>query len=128
MAKAKVDYEGVFAAQMDEAGIEYERQFAFAAPQRRWRSDFHIPAHKLLIEIDGILYKGYAGHQTGSGMQGDLFKHNSSSVMGYTTLRFSPAMVMGTAKEDRKDKPLMPKAIDVLNDWIRSRSDKPSTP
>lgn len=121
MPKAKVDYEAVLAAQLDEAGIDYVQQFAFAAPARKWRSDFCIPHHKLLIEVDGILYKGYAGHQTGSGMQGDLYKHNYSAAMGYTTLRFTPAMVMGNAKEDRRNKPKMERAIDTITRYIAAR-------
>lgn len=83
--------EDLFAIQLKAAGIEHEREYRFN-PDRRWRSDFHIPAHKLLIEIEGGLYVN-GGHSRGAAYEKNLEKYNSCVLLGYRLLRYSPRMV-----------------------------------
>lgn len=58
--------------------------------KRRWRSDFRIG--KLLIEVEGGGWiKGR--HTRGAGFEQDMEKYNAAALLGYTVLRFSPAMI-----------------------------------
>ena len=116
-SSTRIDYEGMLARELDDAGIRYEREFRFH-PVRQWRSDFYLPDYALLVEIDGILYRTAGRHQTGSGYQNDLLKMNEATCMGYTCLRFTPAMVKGTAKNTTKGSPLMERAIDTITRFI----------
>ena len=43
------------AAQLDRAGIAYERQFRFD-PARKWKSDFYLRHYNILIEADGSVW------------------------------------------------------------------------
>lgn len=85
------------AAQLDQAGIPYEREVRFAPP-RKWRADFAVRNRHaigyggLLVEIDGGAY--VAGrHTRGAGFERDCEKLNAAALLGYRVLRFTPAMV-----------------------------------
>ena len=85
------DGENEFALHLRVHKIENIREFRFN-PERRWRADFLITGHKLLIEIEGGTWIG-GRHTTGPGFLKDVEKYNSMTVMGYRLLRFTPEMV-----------------------------------
>lgn len=119
MRAKKPNGEDILAEQLRWAGYDFEREFEFAKPKRKWRSDFYIKDKKLLVEIDGISYNKVGGrHQMGIGYQGDCEKLNEAVVAGYAVLRFTPAMVRGKAKRSIKGKPLMETAIDTIDRFV----------
>lgn len=93
----------LLSVQLEQAGIPFEREYAFAKEQgRRWRADFMVVDRRelaemqemenLLVEIDGGGY--VAGrHTRGEGFAADLEKLNAAVLLGYRVLRFTPAMV-----------------------------------
>lgn len=113
MAASKHNYEAELQCHLDFAGYDYIREYLIAPP-RRWRSDFLICNHSLLLEVDGVLYRGAGRHQTATGFQGDCEKMNVATQLGFRILRFTPKMVMGTATWGKSKTP-MPKAIDVID-------------
>jgi hypothetical protein len=98
--------EQTLAVQLEQAGIPFEREFAFAPP-RKWRADFAIVGRfdmklganliwgmtaKLLIEIDGGGYV-QGRHSRGAGMEKDAEKASAAAILGYRVLRMTPAQV-----------------------------------
>lgn len=82
---------------LKELGLRYEREYQFH-PDRKWRSDFCIRPHWILVEIEGAVWTS-GRHTRGSGFIKDLEKYNTCSVLGYRLLRFSTADVLtGYAK------------------------------
>jgi very-short-patch-repair endonuclease len=72
-------------------GVEFEREYRFAPP-RRWRADFCVPSHRLLIEVEGGVYSN-GRHSRGSGFEADCEKYNAAAMDGWTVLRYSTRMV-----------------------------------
>ena len=101
--------EHLLSVQLEQAGIDYHREFVFAPADwcrangyltptgrpRMWRADFTIepilPA-RLLVEIDGGGY--VAGrHSRGAGMEKDAEKQSAAAILGYRVIRCTPAQV-----------------------------------
>ena len=86
--------EETLAAQLQAAGIPYEREYRFAPP-RRWRADFWISQgleYDLLVEIDGGAF--IAGrHSRGTGVEADCEKMSAAAILGYRVLRMTPRQV-----------------------------------
>jgi len=60
-------------------------------PTRRWRADFANPTLKIIIEIEGGVFKGIGGgHNRGAGYRKDLEKYNAATILGYRLLRYLP--------------------------------------
>ena len=59
---------------------------------RRWQADFAWPAMKLLVEVEGGIYRN-GRHVRPVGFAKDCDKYNTATLMGYRVLRFTPAMV-----------------------------------
>jgi very-short-patch-repair endonuclease len=89
------------AAQLEQAGIPFEREFRFAPP-RRWRADFAVAAFApgifdpswpmVLVEIDGGAY--VAGrHTRGVGFEADAEKASAAAILGYRVIRLTPRQV-----------------------------------
>jgi hypothetical protein len=84
--------------QLEQAGIpRWEREYRFAIP-RRWRFDFAWPVSYVsgawrptAVEVEGGAFTG--GHRRGSRADLDCEKANAAALMGWTVLRFTPAMV-----------------------------------
>jgi hypothetical protein len=90
----------LLAAQLEQAGIPFEREVRFAPP-RRWRADFcavlpkdYAPPHwkpPILIEVEGGSFTG--GHKRGKAYESDCDKQNAAMDLGFRVYRFTPAMV-----------------------------------
>src|SRR5690625_1689138 len=109
--------EETLALMLDDSGIEYQREFRFAAEHvgmgagirhrldeaglKDWRADFLIVGTPLLVEVEGITHFGrnkngtmkLGRHQTGAGIEGDLLKYEAAMRIGYTVYRCSQHMV-----------------------------------
>lgn len=67
--------------------------------KRRWRADFAILEHKILIEVEGgIWVRGR--HNRASGYIKDMEKYNTATSMGFRVLRFQPSDLLKTETLD----------------------------
>ena len=91
-ARRMSNAELLLATQLDQAGIQFVREFRFAPP-RRWRADFSLyGAGPILVEIDGGGY--VAGrHSRGAGMEKDAEKQSAAAILGYRVIRCTPSQV-----------------------------------
>ena len=80
----------LLAAQLEQAGIPFEREFV-VAPPRKYRADFFI-GHDLLIEVEGGAWVN-GRHSRGSGMENDCEKSALAAARGYRFMRVTPAQV-----------------------------------
>lgn len=63
------------------------------APPRKFKFDWAYPDLRLAIEREGgIWIKGGGRHNRPTGYLKDLEKYNLAAVMGWTVLRYTPAM------------------------------------
>ena len=83
--------EATLAQHLKAHGVSFEQEFKFH-PDRKWRADFHIVGHKLLVEVEGGIWSG-GRHTRGKGYIGDMEKYNAAVGMGYRVLRFSTEQV-----------------------------------
>lgn len=93
----------LFAVQLDDAGIQYEREYK-CIPGRRLAYDFFVAtANKplyLLVELQGGTWMGKSGHNTGRGIARDIEKLNLATLNDYALMQFTTDMVEdGTALE-----------------------------
>jgi very-short-patch-repair endonuclease len=66
-----------------------ESQYKFH-PERGWKSDFAYPSHRLLIEIEGGIWRrGGGAHSHPSNILRDIEKYNAAALLGFYVLRFS---------------------------------------
>ena len=85
--------EVLFALQLREAGIPYEREVK-PIKGRRYRYDFFFQPD-LLVEVNGGTFR-HMGHSTGNGIQRDYDKINAGVLAGYRVLMFSGEDVQGS--------------------------------
>lgn len=85
--------EVLFALQLREAGIPYDREVK-PIKGRQYRFDFFFQPD-LLVEINGGTYQ-HMGHSSPLGIQRDYDKHNQAVLEGYRVLLFSGEDVTGT--------------------------------
>ena len=72
-----------FAAMCVAAGLpEPTPEYRFH-PVRKWRADYGWPAHKLLLEVEGLGGR----HQFMSGFIKDCEKYTEAALCGYRVLR-----------------------------------------
>lgn len=84
----------LLAWQMDQAGIQYVREFRFDAA-RRWRLDFVLLGKKgqqFAVEVEGGTWSG-GRHVRGKGFAEDCEKYNAAGLHGWTVLRVTSEMV-----------------------------------
>lgn len=89
MSESELERELAF--QMRAAKIVYEREFC-AVPGRRFRWDFVVPHHCLLIEVDGGTWSN-GRHSRGSGIEKDCEKQSLAAVNGWLVIRVTGAQV-----------------------------------
>lgn len=78
---------GLLVQVADRLGVSGALEFAFAAPERRWRFDAAWPSVKVALEIDGGTWMGKGGHTTGAGHRKDREKSNAAQIRGWMVLR-----------------------------------------
>jgi hypothetical protein len=71
-------------------GIDFVREYEFAKP-RKYRADFYI-APALLIEVEGGTWSG-GRHTRPSGYAEDCAKYNLATILGFSVLHYTTAMV-----------------------------------
>lgn len=64
--------------------LEFEYRFD---PDRRWLSDFAIPAFRVLLEYEGGLFMERSGHNSHTGIQRDVDKYNRAQALGWKVIR-----------------------------------------
>lgn len=76
--------------------VEVEYRFC---KDRLWRADYYIPEWRILLEIEGGLYiRGR--HSRGAGMEEDILKYDTATMLGFRVLRFSTGQILsGTARQ-----------------------------
>lgn len=72
----------------NEKALTLETEFRFC-PERKFRSDFAIPAHKILIEYEGGIFTPNSGHNSHSGIQRDIDKYQLAQKLGYRVIRLT---------------------------------------
>jgi very-short-patch-repair endonuclease len=87
----------LLAKHLRELGLIFATEVRFH-PERRWRWDFTLPAHRIALEIEGATW--VAGrHTRGKGYQADCDKANHGTMLGWRLLRFTTQDVLrGRAK------------------------------
>ena len=83
--------EELFAAQLERAGVEYERELMLI-PGRKFRFDFVFSDHNLVAEIEGAIWTG-GRHTSGAGFLKDCEKYNLLVEHGWQLLRFPSNLV-----------------------------------
>lgn len=83
--------EATLAQHLKAHGVSFEQEFRFH-PDRKWRADFHIVGHMLLVEVEGGIWSG-GRHTRAKGYIGDMEKYNAAVALGYRVLRFSTEQV-----------------------------------
>ena len=84
--------EDLLAKQLDEAHINYEREYK-AIEGRRYKHDFYITGADILVEIQGGLWMKKGGHTSGVGVSNDCEKLCLSVLAGYRPLLVTAAHV-----------------------------------
>lgn len=67
--------------------LHIETEYKFHA-EKKWRSDWAIPALKILIEFEGIIC-AKSRHTTITGYSNDATKYREASKLGYIILRYT---------------------------------------
>lgn len=77
-------------------------------PVRKWRADYCIPKHKIILEVEGGVWLN-GRHTRAAGFIKDMEKYNTATSMGYSVLRVLPKKLM--SKE----------TIDLLKETIKNK-------
>lgn len=72
----------------NERAVTLEREYKFS-PDRKYRSDFAIPALKILIEYEGGIFMPRGGHNSHTGIQRDIDKYALAQRLGFTVIRLT---------------------------------------
>ena len=95
--KGHESQEEMFATQLQQVGIQFERQVLFAKAEmgRLWKLDFGFRPYMLAVEIEGIVPRRVGNEFVAGGRHGsvagiieDMDKYNSAALLGWTVLRF----------------------------------------
>lgn len=83
-------WEDLFLFQLRTAGLPKPReQFKFH-DTRRWTTDFAWPEKRLIVEIEGGIWRrGGGAHTHPSNVLRDIEKYNAAALLGYRLFRFS---------------------------------------
>lgn len=75
----------------EKTGFTLEQEYRFH-PKRRYRADFALLSHKILIEIEGGVFTKQA-HGSVSGILRDMEKYTLAAVHGWRVLRYTPGNI-----------------------------------
>lgn len=85
--------EEVLAHQLTQAGVRGVQREYRAVPGRRWRWDFAIPSHRLLVEVQGAVWK-FGAHTSGVGVTRDCEKLSNAVALGWSQLSVTTSHVL----------------------------------
>ena len=71
---------------------DYEREYEFLAPERKWRFDCAWPDETVAVELDGGTWSG-GRHTRGTGYRNDCEKLNAATGLGWAVFRFTTDML-----------------------------------
>jgi len=91
-----------------ELGVDCVTEFRFH-PIRRWKADYAILEHKILLEVEGAVWV-QGRHTRGSGFVKDMLKYNTATSMGYSVLRVVPKDLLGAG------------TLDLIKETIKNRN------
>jgi very-short-patch-repair endonuclease len=74
-------------------GIAYECQFRIPGLGRRYIYDFAFPAQKLVVEVQGAIFKPQTAHTSGTGITRDCNKLNLATIAGWRCLQVTSNMI-----------------------------------
>ena len=75
-----------------ELGLDCIAEYRFH-PVRKWRADYAILSHKILIEQEGGVFS-FGRHTRGAGYLKDMEKYNNATALGFKILRFTPSQLL----------------------------------
>jgi len=113
---AKSQYERIFARQLEEAGLHFEREFKFHQG-RGWRCDFANPDWMIMVEVEGGIYSR-GRHTRGSGFVKDCEKYNTATLLGWRVYRI-PATWIATGRNLRPNT----QGIELVQQAVKAVSD-----
>ena len=85
--------EQTLAYQIRIAGLITPETEYRAIPERRFRFDFAWPSRKLLVEVQGGIWKKKGGQSTGQGINRDTEKANLATLAGWRVMAFTPNQI-----------------------------------
>jgi very-short-patch-repair endonuclease len=72
----------------NEQAVKLEEEYRFHR-ERRYRSDFAIPALKVLLEYEGGIFMDRGGHNSPAGIQRDIDKYSLAQKEGWRVIRLT---------------------------------------
>lgn len=72
----------------NEKALTLKKEYQFSE-DRRFRSDWAIEAHKILIEFEGGIFMECGGHNSARGIQRDIDKYALAEKLGYKVIRLT---------------------------------------
>lgn len=72
----------------NQLGLKVVKEYKFH-PTRRWRADYAILEHKIIIEVEGGVWTG-GRHTSGVGFTKDMEKYNNATALGWSIIRVTP--------------------------------------
>lgn len=78
-----------------DLGVECVKEFRFH-PERKWRFDYALPAHKIALEVEGGVWT-QGRHTRGQGFLGDVEKYNAAALLGWRVFRTTPSALYSRA-------------------------------
>lgn len=72
----------------NEHALTLEEEYRFSV-ERQFRSDWALPAIKVLIEFEGGIFMDRGGHNSQAGIQRDIDKYSLAEKLGYRVIRLT---------------------------------------
>lgn len=99
--------ESLVANLLDELKVEWEREFPLPYIKGQWRYyDFHLPKHKILIEVDGDYWhnsQGKASWVILAAKKNDMLKNWIAKKEGYQLIRIGEKEIIENFSHVRKN-------------------------
>ena len=122
--EVKTDYKAQFEQQLSLVGINFETEYFFALPERKFRADYRIG--KVLVEFEGGLFaKNKIGHGNVKGILRDMVKTNEAQLRGFILIRIAPNHVVSGEALQWVERAIV---LDQLGLTSQTSLDKPQRP